>query len=235
MTWRDAPQLPFGPNPGPGRLITIDGLDGSGKTTLTASLRDHLTAAAVPVLTTRLPTTRMRETSFFRLLRDQGRTDLVDPVAFEVAYMVDRIQHCSTVIAPALGEGRTVITDRYALSSVGTLLLRLPEMRRTVLDAFFHDLWFIDLCRLLIQPDVSFVLWTEPGTGARRLCSRPGEADAGFDPREYAELQRLLLELAAANHMVPIDSGGSPEEVLAACLAHLEQSPRPAGRTGGRP
>lgn len=235
MTWSDAPQLPFGPNPGPGRLLTVDGLDGSGKTTLTASLRDHLTAAGVPVLTTRLPTTRMRETDFFRLLRDQGRTDLVDPVAFEVAYMVDRIQHCRTVIEPALREGRTVITDRYALSSVGTLLLRLPEVRRTVLDALFSDLWFIDLCRRLIRPDVSFLLWTEPETGARRLRARPGEADAGFDPLEYAELQRLLLELAAANHMVPIDSGGPPDEVLAACLPHLEEIRRPAGQRGGRP
>jgi dTMP kinase len=235
MTWRDAPRLPFAPSPGPGRLITVDGLDGSGKTTLTASLRDRLTSAGVPVLTTRLPTTQMRETCFFRLLRDQGRTDLVDPLAFEVTYMVDRMQHCHAVIAPALREGRTVITDRYALSSFGTLLLRLPEMRRTVLDALFRDVWFIDLCRRLIQPDVSFVLWSEPETAARRLRSRPGEADVGFDPLEYGELQRLLLELAAANHMVPIDSRGSPEEVLAACLAHLEEGRRPAGRRGGRP
>ena len=35
---------------------------------------------------------RLRELGFFELLRNQGRTDLVDPVAFEVEYMVDRIQ-----------------------------------------------------------------------------------------------------------------------------------------------
>lgn len=222
MTGGAIPRLPFGPSSGPGRLITIDGLDGSGKTTLTALLRDHLASAGVPVLTTRFPTPRMRETEYFRLLRDQGRTDLVDPTAFEVAYMVDRIQHCRSVIAPALRSGRTVITDRYALSSIGTLLLRLPQMRKTVLDALFTDVWFVDLCRYLIQPDVSFVLWTEPESGAERLRSRPGEADVGFDPAEYAELQDLLLELARVNHMVPIDSGGSPAHVLSACLPHLD-------------
>ncbi|MFH9005871.1 dTMP kinase [Streptomyces afghaniensis] len=228
MTSSEAPRLRFGPCPGPGRLITIDGLDGSGKTTLAASLRDHLTAAGVPVLTTRFPTTRMRESSYFRLLRDQGRTDLVDPLAFEVAYMVDRIQHCRTVIGPALRSGRTVITDRYALSSIGTLLLRLPEMRKTVLDALFSDLWFVDLCRHLIQPDVSFVLWTRAETGAERLRSRPGEADAGFDPIEYEELQQMLLRVAAVNDMVPIDSSVPPADVVTACRAHLDALRQPA-------
>jgi dTMP kinase len=228
MTWQGAPRLRFAPHPGPGRLITVDGLDGTGKTTLTARLYDHLSAAGVPVLTTRFPTPGMRESPFFRLLRDQGRTDLVDPTAFEVAYMVDRLQHCRTVIAPALRGGRTVITDRYALSSVGTLLLRLPEVRQTVLRALFTDGWFTDLCRYLIQPDLSFVLWTRPESSAERLRSRPGEADAGFNPTEYAELQAMLLELARVNHMVPIDSGVPPDEVLAACLPHLHAPARPA-------
>lgn len=222
MTRDAAPRLPFAPPRGPGTLITVDGLDGSGKTTLTTLLRDHLTAADVPVLTTRFPTPQMRESSFFRLLRDQGRTDLVDPTAFEVAYMVDRIQHCRTVIGPALRDGRTVIADRYALSSVGTLLLRLPEVHGAVLDALFTDAWFIDLCRHLIRPDLSFVLWTDPKSAAARLRSRPGEADTGFDPAEYGQLQDMLLELARANRMVPIDAGSSPDAVLAACLPHLE-------------
>lgn len=230
MTRNAAPRLPFALPCGPGRFITVDGLDGSGKTTLTTLLRDHLSATGIPVLTTRFPTPQMRESSFFRLLRDQGRTDLVDPTAFEVAYMVDRIQHCRTVIGPALRDGRTVIADRYALSSIGTLLLRLPEVHKTVLDALFADAWFIDLCRHLIRPDLSFVLWTDPKSASERLRSRPGESDAGFDPAEYGELQDMLLEVAQTNHMVPIDAGSSPDAVLAACLPHLEGLGRSTGR-----
>lgn len=219
----DGPRLRFAPHQGPGRLITIDGLDGSGKTTVVELVRGHLAGRGVPVVTTRFPTTEMRRSWYFEVLRNQGRTDLVDPVAFEVEYMVDRIQHCRTVVEPALGRGRTVITDRYAFSSIGTLLLRLPELRRVVLDAIFVESWFTDLCRHLVQPDLSFVLHTAPAIGAGRLRSRPDEDDVGFTPREYQELQELLLRLARTNRMIPIDTGGSPQAALAACLPHLER------------
>jgi dTMP kinase len=223
MTAADAPRLRFGPREGPGTLITVEGLDGSGKTTIVGRLRDHLSRAGVPVVVTRLPTTEMRGSRFFQLLRNEGRTDLVDPVAFEVAYMVDRIQHCRTVIGPALRSGRTVITDRYVFSSVGTLLLRLPDLREAVVDAVLGGGWFADLSGHLIRPHLSLVLRTDPRTGAARLRSRPDEADVDFEPREYEELQDLLLRLARANDMTPVDSGGSPEETLAACLPYVEQ------------
>jgi dTMP kinase len=230
MTGADGPRLRFGPRPGPGTLITIEGLDGSGKTTVVERLRAHLTRAGVPVVATRLPSTEMRESRFFQLLRNEGRTDLIDPVAFEVEYMVDRIQHCRTVIEPALSSGQTVITDRYVFSSIGTLLLRLPDLRKAVLGAVLDDVWFADLCKYLIQPDLSLVLYAGARVGAGRLRSRPGEADVDFAPGEYEELQALLLRLARANDMVPIDSGGTADETLAACLPHLGRLATPARR-----
>lgn len=221
-------RLLFGPRVGPGRLITVDGLDGSGKTTVVDGLRAELERTGIPVLTTRLPSTRMRETEFFRVLRGEGRTDLVDPLAFEIAYMVDRVQHCRTVIDPALRGGVTVVTDRYAFSSVGTLLLRLPELRAVALDAVLRDAWFADLCGRLTGPDLSLVLVADSAVGVQRLRARPGERDVDFTPDEYTELQEVLLDLAAANDMVPVDSNDSPERTVAACLAHLVR-PVPSG------
>lgn len=216
-------RIRFGPRQGPGTLIAVEGLDGSGKTTVVERLRGHLAAAGVPVRTTRLPTTELRQTRFYEVLRNQCRTDLIDPVAFEVEYMVDRIQHCRTVIEPALRSGTTVITDRYVFSSIGTLLLRLPDLRKAVLAAVLDDVWFADLCKHLIQPDLSLVLRADPRLCAARLRARPGEADVDFEPEEYAKLQALLLRLARANDMVPIDSTGSVDETLAACLEHVER------------
>jgi len=228
-------RLPFGLSPGPGTLIAVEGLDGAGKTTVVEGLRDHLAAAGAPVLTTRLPTTELRETRFFRLLRDEGRTDLIDPVAFELAYMVDRIQHCRTVIEPALRAGRTVITDRYAFSSIGTLLFRLPDLRTVALAAVLDDAWFADLCRHLIRPDLGLVLRTDGRRGRDRLRRRPGEADVDFEPGQYEELQDLLLRLARDNRMVPVDSSGSAAATLAACLPHLDRlATAAAARLGER-
>ncbi len=173
------------------------------------------------MLATRLPTTGMRETRFFELLRNQGRTDLVDPVAFEVAYMVDRIQHGRTVVEPALRAGTTVLTDRYVYSSIGTLLFRLPELRRAVLAAVLEEAWFADLARHLLRPDLTLVLTADGRTGRDRLRARPGEDDVDFAAADYDELQALLLRLAGADGAVPVDSTGPADATLAACLPHL--------------
>lgn len=223
MTGLNALRLPFGSRVGPGMLITVDGLDGAGKTTIVDRIRAHLENDGVTVLATRLPTTEMRESRSFLLMRDQGRVDLIDPMAFEVEYMADRIQHCATVIGPALREGTTVVTDRYALSSIGTLLLRLPALKTAVFRAFFDDQWYRDLCKYLIQPDLSFVLYADPAAGTSRLRSREGEPDVNFEPAEYEELQQVLLRVARANDMIPISNGGSVADALADCLIHLDR------------
>jgi dTMP kinase len=219
---RTAPQLRLRPHRGPGRLVTVDGLDGSGKSTLVEGIREQLAATGATVLTTPVPSTGMRATPAFRLLRDEGRTDVVDPLAFDVGYMADRLQHCRTTIEPALRRGQTVVTDRYAFSSIGTLLLRLPELKAVVLEAVFADGWFTDLCGHLIQPDVSFVLRVPPEAGVRRLRARPDEGDASVEPDAYGELQEILLDLAAANRMITVDAGGTPQDTLAACLPYLQ-------------
>lgn len=221
MTAGHGPRLRLAPRPGTGKLIAVDGMDGSGKTTLVERLRTHLARQGVPVVTTRLPTTALRRSRFFRLLRNQGRVDLIDPVAFEVEYMVDRIQHCRTVIEPALRNGTTVITDRYVFSSIGTLLLRLPDLKRVVLDAVLVDAWFAELCRNLTQPDLWLLLHTDAEASASRLRRRRDEADVDFPVAGYEQLSSLLLRLGRANGLVPIDSGDSAEATLAACLPYL--------------
>jgi dTMP kinase len=92
-----------------------------------------------------------------------------------------------------------------------------------VLAAVLDEVWFADLCRHLIQPDLSLVLRAGARAGRDRLRARPGEADVDFSKTEYEELQDLLLRLAGDNGMIPVDSGGSPDETVAACLPHLHR------------
>ncbi len=136
--------------------------------------------------------------------------------------MVDRIQHCHEWIEPEIRRGTTVITDRYALSSIGTLLLRLADLREVALNAVFNETWFAGLCNYLVQPDLAIVLRVDPVIAISRLRARPGEHDIVANARDYGVLQGQLLELAGSNGMVPIDSSGSPELTLAECAMHLK-------------
>lgn len=223
LAWR---RLQFGPHGSPGRLITIDGLDGTGKTTLARGLVHHLSRGGLQVVGTRFPTDRLRRSEFFDLVQRQGRLDLVDPLAFEVDYMVDRIQHCANFIAPALQAGSWVVADRYVLSSLGTLLLRLPELGRVATAAAMSEAWFADLCRHLVRPDLALCLRATPATALARLDGREAEQDRAVDAAQYAGLQQLVLGLARANDMVVVDADRSAESVLQAC-ASLADGLRP--------
>lgn len=99
-----------------GLFVTLEGVDGSGKSTqlemLVAELRRH----GQPVLTTREPGgtplgLRLRES-----LLDINEE--VDPLAELLIFAADRAHHVRTVIQPALTEGKIVISDRYADATV---------------------------------------------------------------------------------------------------------------------
>jgi len=100
----------------PGYFITIEGIEGAGKSTLAESLSRHLRLRGLEVVLTAEPggdpvAIRIRS---LLLDSDQPICDRAELMLFEAA----RAQHVESVIRPALGRGAVVISDRYADSSV---------------------------------------------------------------------------------------------------------------------
>lgn len=100
-----------------GRLITFEGIDGSGKSTQTKLLGAELAGRGLPVLLTAEPggsgefSRRLRELLHERSL---ART----PATSALLFAADRCEHVSKVIRPALRRGEWVICDRYHESMV---------------------------------------------------------------------------------------------------------------------
>jgi len=85
-------------------------VDGSGKTTQARILARRLEEAGVPVLLTEEPTGSFRN---FLLHGDE-----LAPLAELFLFLADRAQHVRTVVLPALSEGKVVVCDRYADSTL---------------------------------------------------------------------------------------------------------------------
>src|SRR5690606_3989976 len=101
---------------GPGLWITLEGGDGSGKTTQADLLESWLREAGHSALRTREP----GGSEVGQLIRDivlHHRGDIA-PRAEALLYAADRAHHVSTVVRPALERGDVVIQDRYLDSSV---------------------------------------------------------------------------------------------------------------------
>ncbi len=100
----------------PGLFITLEGGDGSGKSTQAQLLTEWLQAQGRTVVRTREPGgtevgVEIREI----VLHHRGE---VSPRAEALLYAADRAQHISTLVRPALARGEIVIQDRYLDSSV---------------------------------------------------------------------------------------------------------------------
>lgn len=95
-----------------GKLITLEGIDGSGKSTQMRMLAGELRLRGLDIITTCEP----GGTPLGRRLREAflETEEEVDPLAELLLFAADRAQHVNLLIRPALSEGKIVLSDRYA-------------------------------------------------------------------------------------------------------------------------
>ena len=100
----------------PGIFISIEGIDGVGKSTQIGALVEYLTAAGRTVVQTFEPGgTELGQEIRHLLLHRKGD---VAPRAEALLFAADRAHHVATKVRPALERGEVVVTDRYLDSSV---------------------------------------------------------------------------------------------------------------------
>lgn len=191
-----------------GVWITLEGGDGSGKTTQSNLLGQWLTDAGRTVVRTREP----GGSEVGQLIRDivlHHRGDIA-PRAEALLYAADRAHHVATVVRPALARGEVVLQDRYLDSSVAYQgagrVLDGDEIRDLSLWAAEGAL-----------PDLTVLLDLDPESARVRLDS----ADKPFDRLEaektefHARVRDAYLALAQAEpeRFLVLDAAATPEDI----------------------
>ena len=199
-----------------GRLITIEGLDGAGKSTLAMSLAERLAAAGATVELLREPggvelSERLRE-----LVKDPGLT--VGARAEALIYAAARAQLVEQRVAPLLDEGTTVLLDRFVDSS----LAYQGAGRALGVDAIAA---INELATGGLRPDRTLLLRISPADGRARQQGRALAPDRLEQEGEefFAAIAAAYDELARAEprRIRPIDATQAPAQVLADALAAL--------------
>jgi dTMP kinase len=200
-----------------GRLVTIEGLDGAGKTTLAAGPVAALAARGVQAVLLREPGGVELSERVRALVKDPALR--VGGPAEALLYAAARAQLVEERVRPLLDEGSWVLLDRFVDSSLAyqgaARGLGVDRVRELNLFATGG-----------LVPDRTLLLALDPAAGRARLAGR-GEAperleaeDAAFFARvaaAYAELAREETERIRV-----IDAAGAETDVLAAALAALE-------------
>ena len=98
-------------------FITLEGIEGSGKTTQLSHIRDFLEGYGRPCVVTREPGGTSTGRKIRSILLDPQSAGLV-PRAELLLYFADRVQHVEQVILPALSAGKIVVCDRYVDATI---------------------------------------------------------------------------------------------------------------------
>jgi dTMP kinase len=180
-------------------LVTLEGLDGSGKTTVWEALHDAYPEAVF----THEPTDSWYGDAVYRSVH----ADDADPLAELFLFVADHADHLSRVVRPALADGDLVISDRYIDSrcayqgaTLKGVLDRPVEYVRGIHQPF------------TVQPDLTIYLDVDPETAV----DRSGSTDK-YERFQYLSAVRENYEQLAdwmPDRIVRVDATQPPEVVL---------------------
>ena len=149
-------------------FISLEGIEGCGKTTQLEYLSSFLEDKGYPYVVTREPGGTAIGEKIRSILLDPESKDLV-PAAELLLYMADRAQHIDLVIRPQLADGKIVLCDRYFDATV--VYQGFARGLDTKFICNLHRLLFEDL-----KPDITLLLDLPPRIGLERAWK---ELDGG--------------------------------------------------------
>ncbi|MDQ3490873.1 MAG: dTMP kinase [Acidobacteriota bacterium] len=199
-----------------GQFITFEGIDGSGKSTQLRMLAGELRQRSVDVITTREP----GGTPLGRRLREAflETEETVAPIAELLLFAADRAQHVEFLVKPALGEGRVVISDRFADATFA-----YQGAGRGFPEATVNQI--IELATGGMKPDLTLFFDVSVENALKRMRSRSetGERINRMDVETadfYTNVRSAYLAIAEREPMRfrIIDANGSVAEIQAAVV-----------------
>jgi len=197
------------------KFITFEGGEGAGKSTQIGLLAAALTAAGIPVQTTREPGGSPGAEQIRELLVT-GAADRWDAMTEALLHFAARREHLRSVVWPNLAAGQWVLSDRFADSTMayqgyGHGLGRAP----------IEQLY--DLVVGKFAPDLTLILDVPVALGLDRALARRDGEDRyeGLDGAFHERLRQGFREIAdrEPHRCVLIDGSGAVERVQAAVQA----------------
>ncbi|MDQ7006781.1 MAG: dTMP kinase [Acidobacteriota bacterium] len=219
---------------GRGWFITLEGIEGAGKTTQTEWLVRALRAAGRQVVATREPGGRGPVAETLRALLKEPAVWKELGLAEIYLYAAARAHHLESLVLPALDEGRDVICDRYLDSTRAYQGFGRGRPRRLIED--LHALPPLDL-----RPDCTLLLDLPPRVGLARARERGEDGPAGYDDESLAFFERVRdgfrhIAEDEPSRVRMVDADASPLEVhtrIVGALTDLVPGLEPAA--GGWP
>ncbi len=194
------PKNPGVASVGMGIFVTIEGIDGSGKSTIVSSTTSKLREMGFSTYATKEPS----NSEVGRLIRSwalKKETRMPHPSIYALLFAADRTMHYMTEVSPALAVNDVVISERYMESTIayqGALGLSMD--------------WLINLHKYIPRSDIVIILDLDVDEAMRRL-ERRGDLEVFERKAVLEKVRNIFLERARENGYEVVDASKRPEEV----------------------
>ncbi|WP_297204255.1 dTMP kinase [uncultured Brachyspira sp.] len=174
-----------------GKLIVLEGIDGSGKSTNGIMLTDILNNAGIKSIYTFEPThayfgTKLRESMFSKDLKPEEELSL---------FIADRKEHIKHMIKPAIDDGYIIVLDRYVYSSVAY------QGAKGIDKEYIQDLHK----DFIIEPDLVFIFHLPIENALNRIMQKRGFVDR-FENENYLKKVDEIFSSFNAPYIHHIDA-----------------------------
>lgn len=168
--------IEFRTNPYPGKLIALEGIDGSGKTTQAQRVVDELKKAGKKVIYTKEPTDEPTGKFIRSILLGEIK---VPAVSLQYLFGADRAVHLEQ-IEEWLKKDYLIVTDRYFWSSVAYGVADMGE----VTDYYFTAFSILSFYHRFLVPDLSFFLQVDSDIAYKRIEGSEKHKDIYDNPEK---------------------------------------------------
>ena len=208
-----------------GALITVEGVEGSGKSTQCARLAAYLRQRGLEIVETSEPDGTPLGLRVRALFAGDGPTPT--PLTQTFLFMAARQEHVMRVIAPALARGALVISDRYADATVAYQGYGQGVDAQTIGELNM-------LATGGVLPDLTLVLDLDPVVGMGRIRGRPLDAFEKMDPAFHQRVREGYLEIARSDksRVVVLPADRDPGALHADVVRAVDER---LARRGGNP
>ena len=144
------------PHPYPGRLIIVEGIDGSGKSTQMQLLQKWLLSSGYRVFHTEWNSSALVNEA----IRRGKKKNLLTPATFSILHATDFADRLSHLIVPPLKAGMIVLADRYVFTAFARDVVR-----------GVHPLWVRNMYGFAVKPHLAFYFKVNVEVSLRRILS----------------------------------------------------------------
>jgi dTMP kinase len=182
-------------------FITFEGIEGSGKTTQISRLKAWFESQDKSVITTKEPGGTALGQTIRQLILDPD-TAFTNPHTELLLFYADRLEHITSIIQPALDQGKIVLCDRY-IDSTWAYQSGGRQISETIIESLNT--------MVPLMPDKTILLDISPEEGLKRAKKRAAldrfeQEELSFHHRIRETYLRLAKQCPDRIHLIPVQN-----------------------------